>query len=260
MEEARYQSDTRIKARSFRKEDGCSESSHETTSSRESFENLTSSSEDDKSPPDTAVGSKTLQEHAKSTKKRPLPRKEIQRRYRERQKLKKQIELGSAIQVDDEVALLVEENIKLQEERLALLAGLNQANMITEFLENCRLSNAAANASASASTEVHFPFSPNNPNEIADALFSNALHGYEPSEYLIHKYAELPPSLLVERDRSHFPLVLDTMMAEWYSTYSTRDETTIKLKRLFDTRVRIAIKQNSPPKMCYCRRHQTFSF
>ncbi len=228
---------------SYRGQDARSESSQETFSDDDYS---LSDSPVDTSPITSELNMKSTKGQAKDnpeaarvpgTKKRPLLRKEIQRRYRERQKLKRELESGSATQIDGEMALLVAENSKLQETRLALLASLHQANIITEFLESCRLSNTAA-----------FPFSPNNPIEVADALFNNALFGYEPSEYLIRTYADLPPSLLIERDKNNFPMVLDTLMAEWYSTYSTRDEVTVKLQHVFNTRVSNKLREKATEK------------
>jgi hypothetical protein len=195
---------------------------------------------DEASPTTTDLNNKAV----KGGKKRPLLRKEIQRRYRERMKLRQQVESATQLESDEEVALLVAENKKMEDERQALLAALHQAHLMTELLESSRLSTAAATASASEK----IPFNPHNTNEVADALFSNSLHGYEPSEYLVHKYAQLPFGLLIDRDKHHFNHLLDTLLAEWYSSWTCRDGITMKLHKLFNTRRRIAtiIAEESP--------------
>ena len=238
MEEIKRQYPRRNRAVSYKKDDFFSDSLGETSS--EEKDSFLTSSPDESSPNATHFPSKSAKipdpTRNNSNKKRPLLRKEIQRRYRERQKLQKELACGTASQVDEDLDTLIAEHRALDDERVALLIGLHQANLMINFLKSCRVSNAGATASAAAG-EIHFPFSPNNPNQVADALFSNALHGYEPSEYLIRQYAMLSPSILIERDKLHFGHVLDTMMAEWFSTYSTRNEVAIKLQKLFNTRV-----------------------
>lgn len=168
---------------------------------------------------------------SKGSKKQPMERKEIQRRYRERLKQQHESSNGVAGEIVTEGAELSIEYQALKAQNEALQMCLAYADELITVLTRCQL---------------HHPRFPS--HDVAGTVFSIMWEGRECPEQLVKAYAALPFSIIAEREANDFSGIMDVSVGEWEVCVSTREKVENRLNMAFKTRMRFVqyISQEKP--------------